>query len=78
MRHGTKRYRAALWGALCTVLMIPHLTSAQGPPAVETPKGETYLPVVIEEDFHTLRERDKAAKPGVMQRRRTCSMSATT
>ena len=63
-----KTYRGALLGALCAVLMIPHLTSAQGPPAVETPKGETYLPVVIEEDFQTIRERDTAVKPGVMPR----------
>jgi hypothetical protein len=37
----------------------------------QDPKPQSYLPVVIEEDFGTVMARDKAAKPEVMQRQRT-------
>lgn len=36
----------------------------------QAPKGHTYLPVVIDEDFATTMARDKEAKPEVMQRQR--------
>jgi len=59
----------ALLGALCTVLTMPYLiTAAQAPQETEAPKGQTYLPVVIEEDFKTIHDRDTAAKPDVMKR----------
>jgi cytochrome c peroxidase len=67
MRHATKRYRGIGFGTLCAVLMMPALTWAQG---TGVPAGSTYLPVVIEEDFQTIRQRDLAAKPEVMQRQR--------
>jgi cytochrome c peroxidase len=35
---------------------------------MQAPKGPTYMPVVIEEDFKTIRDRDAAAKPDVMKR----------
>src|SRR6266511_622473 len=69
MRFGIKTYGMALLGALCTVLTMPYLiTAAQAPQETEAPKGQTYLPVVIEEDFKTIHDRDTAAKPDVMKR----------
>jgi cytochrome c peroxidase len=68
MRHAMKKYKGALLGVPSAVLIIAHLTLVQGLLAGEIPKGETYLPVVIQEDFQTIRERDTAAKPEVMQR----------
>jgi cytochrome c peroxidase len=54
----------AVVGAVCAGLMslVVH---------AQDPKPQSYLPVVIEEDFGTVMARDKAAKPEVMQRQRT-------
>jgi cytochrome c peroxidase len=57
-------------GGLCLGLLLWNLGAAQAPPAEPPPKGPTYMPVV-EQDFATVRERDVAAKPEVMQRQRT-------
>jgi cytochrome c peroxidase len=67
MRHATQRDSRTLLATLCAVLMMPALIWAQG---TGVPTGHTYLPVVIEEDFQTIRQRDMAAKPEVMQRQR--------
>lgn len=68
MGYVTVMYRELWLWALCALLMMPGLTLAQG---TKAPTGETYLPVVIEEDFQTIRQRDIAAKPEVMQRQTT-------
>jgi cytochrome c peroxidase len=69
MRFGIKMYGMTLLGVLCTVLTMPYLiTAAQAPQETGAPKGQTYLPVVIEEDFKTIHDRDTAAKPDVMKR----------
>src|SRR5437016_10201408 len=57
-------------GGLCVGLLLWNLGAAQAPPPAPPPKGPTYMPVV-EVDFATVRERDVAAKPEVMQRQRT-------
>ena len=36
----------------------------------QAPKGQTYLPVVIEEDFTAIMARDMQAKPEVMRQQR--------
>jgi hypothetical protein len=59
-----------LWGALCAALLMAQPISPQVPQGSDIPKGHTYLPVVIEEDFATIMARDKQAKPEVMQRQR--------
>jgi cytochrome c peroxidase len=68
MRHAMKKSKGALMRVPGAVLIIAHLTLVQGLLAGEIPKGDTYLPVVIQEDFQTIRARDTAAKPEVMQR----------
>src|ERR687888_1432185 len=55
---------------LCVGLLLWNLGAAQAPPPEPPPKGPIYMPVV-EQDFATVRERDVAAKPEVMQRQRT-------
>jgi cytochrome c peroxidase len=69
MRRAVNMYRVVLLGVLCTVLTMPYLiTAGQAPQEMQAPKGPTYMPVVIEEDFKTIRDRDAAAKPDVMKR----------
>jgi hypothetical protein len=69
MKRGIKMYGMALLGVLCTVLTMPYLiTAGQAPQEMQAPKGPTYMPVVIEQDFKTIRDRDTAAKPDVMKR----------
>jgi hypothetical protein len=68
MRHAMKAYRGVLLGVPGAALIIAHLPLVQRLLAGEIPKGETYLPMVIKEDFQTTRERDTAARPEVMQR----------
>lgn len=68
MRYATTMYRELWLWALCALLMMPGLTLAQG---TAGPTGETYLPVVIGEDFQTIQQRDIAATPEVMQRQTT-------
>jgi cytochrome c peroxidase len=57
-------------GGLCVGLLVSNLGLAQAPTAEPPPKGPTYMPVV-EGDFATVRQRDVAAKPEVMQRQKT-------
>jgi hypothetical protein len=57
-------------GGLCVGLLLWGLGAAQAPPPEPPPKGPTYMPVVVA-DFATVRARDQAAKPEVMQRQRT-------
>src|SRR5688572_9050656 len=57
-------------GGLCVGLLLWNLGAAQAPPPEPPPKGPMYMPVV-EADFATVRQRDVAAKPEVMQRQRT-------
>ena len=68
MRHAMKKHKGALLGVPGVVLIITHLTLAQGLLAGEIPQGETYMPVVTQEDFQTIRKGDTANKPEVMQR----------
>ena len=51
------------------VLMVGHVARAQMPDAA--PLGKTYMPVVVEEDFKTMMDRDVAEKPEVMKRQMT-------
>jgi hypothetical protein len=60
------RYGTGLWGALSAILLLAASILAQVPQEIEKPKDQSYLPVVIGEDFATIRDRDKAAKPQVM------------
>jgi cytochrome c peroxidase len=57
-------------GGLCVGLVLWGLGAAQGPQTPDPPTGPTYMPVV-EHDFATVRARDQAAKPEVMQRQRS-------
>jgi cytochrome c peroxidase len=69
----TRRMTTFGWagvGGLCVGLLLWNLGAAQAPPPEPPPKGPIYLPVV-EVDFATVRARDVAAKPEVMQRQRT-------
>jgi hypothetical protein len=40
-------------GVFCAAVLMVQPISAQAPQGSDTPKGHTYLPVVIEEDFAT-------------------------
>jgi cytochrome c peroxidase len=67
--------RTTVWGwaglgGLCVGLLLWNLGAAHGGQAVAPPTGPTYMPVV-EQDLATVRARDVAAKPEVMQRQRT-------
>jgi cytochrome c peroxidase len=62
------RYRRGVGGALCAILLLASAIVGQVPQKIEKPKDQSYLPVVIGEDFATIRDRDKAEKPQAMQR----------
>jgi cytochrome c peroxidase len=69
----TRRTTTFAWagvGGLCGALVLWNLGAAQVPPPEAPPKGPTYMRV-LEEDFATVRARDVAAKPEVMQRQRS-------
>jgi cytochrome c peroxidase len=70
MTRRTTMFGWAGVGGLCVGLLLWNLGAAQAPPPEPPPKGPIYLPVV-EVDFATVRARDVAAKPEVMQRQRT-------
>jgi hypothetical protein len=69
-RGGARVYSRQAPDGLCGALVLWNLGSAQAPPPKAPPKGPTYMRV-LEEDFATVRARDVAAKPEVMQRQRS-------
>jgi cytochrome c peroxidase len=69
----TRRTTTFAWagaGGLCGTLLLWNLGAAQAPQSEAPPTGPTYMRV-LEGDFATVRERDVAAKPEVMQRQRS-------
>ena len=69
----TRRTTTFAWagvGGVCGALLLWNLGAAQEPQPEAPPKGPTYMRV-LEEDFATVRGRDVAAKPEVMQRQRS-------
>ena len=69
----TRRMTMLVWATasgLSLGLLAWNHGLAQAPPPEAPPKGTTYMRV-LEDDFATVRQRDVAAKPEVMQRQRT-------
>ena len=69
MRHSTSTSVAARW-LLAAVLLLGVSVFQRAPAQDAGPKGSSYMPVDITEDFATILARMKAAKPEVMQRQR--------
>jgi cytochrome c peroxidase len=67
MRHSTSTIVAARW-LLAAVLLLGVSVFQRAPAQDAGPKGSSYMPVDIKEDFATILARMKAAKPEVMQR----------